>query len=625
MSDSSGNRLSGPPPGGPERSPGELEELGRGLVDEVGDGTMTRRELVRRGGLLGLSAVAIGGLLAACGGDDDAAAPAPEPPAPAPEPAPAPAPEPPPEPPPEPAPEPPPEPEPEPPPAPELPDTLVVATSGPVLNIDPDGPDAINAITIGAHYSAYERLVATPFPVDPVQLAELQAAGFPVSPQFADSWEVSADQLTYRFNLRQGVTSHFGNILTADDVVWMVQKSLGSANIGSFLLAVVSGVAAESVKAIDENTVEFTLPQPNANFLPIMALPFFPIYDSAEVLTHATDDDPFGQEWLGDNAPGSGPYTIVSIADGGTRVTLEAFPEYSGPNPPQIQTVVLETVDDNASRLQLLLTDEAQFAYELTPLQLDEVEANENTVVSIYPSSRMAFLGMNNSQPPFDDLAIRQGMAYAVPYDDILQAVFRGRASRWRTPITAILQGATDEFWTYETDPEMARALLEPLADTTLDLSYPTASFAAQEVAILIQAALGDAGVDVVLEALPENIYNEKRLGRQLLFFIDELDAPIIPSALFNFQIFYASDGVANVHDYKNPELDAVVQELAIESDIERQNELIREGQRILVEDVVMVPIAQVNTPEGHSAALNAPVTHTFSTLFRWNDFNFTS
>ena len=86
MSDSSGNRLSGPPPGGPERSPGELEELGRGLVDEVGDGTMTRRELVRRGGLLGLSAVAIGGLLAACGGDDDAAAPAPEPPAPAPEP-----------------------------------------------------------------------------------------------------------------------------------------------------------------------------------------------------------------------------------------------------------------------------------------------------------------------------------------------------------------------------------------------------------------------------------------------------------------------------------------------------------------------------------------------------------
>ena len=617
----------------------EPETPGTDLVKEVLEGKITRRELVRRGGLLGLSAAAIGGLLAACGGDDapPPAAPAPEPPPPAPGPpppappepaAPEPAADPPPAPPPEPppapapAPDPPPAPPPEPPPAPIIPEPLVVTTTGPIVGLDNNGPAGNDTPSHQAHAALYDNLMFFRWPntVEASAAALAEGETSLADHALAESHEVSDDGLAYTFTLRQGLLSDFGNELTAEDVVWSFQKTFAAGTTPAFINAFIGGIPGpDAVQAVGTHRVQFTLPAPQPRILITNGWLSGGqhIYDSTEAQKHATEEDPYAFDWLDKNGAGFGPYRIIELGAGGEEITYEAREEYWG-GPQIANRVVQQSIPEAGSRAQLVITGDAHHAPALTPLQLEDVEASDNATVTHVDNSTSIMLTLTQ-QPPWGDPAIRQAMARAIPYNDILEAVYRGRAKPWLSILQPFVAGYTDEFWNYETDLEAARSVLANADLPPITLAYSEGFPADEQVGLIVQAALNEAGMEVELDKQPASVFAPARFTQGNPFAVDGILTPGVAAADYYFLLYGTANGFFNLHKYNNPEFEQVYVN-SLSTDAATKSAAIRRGQEILMHDLVVIPIAWTGKNEAHADFLELPYTHTANgdTFFRW-------
>ena len=137
---------------------------------------------------------------------------------------------------------------------------------------------------------------------------------------------------------------------------------------------------------IDDLTLQITLATNEDKFLPTLGSGWLVIYDSTEVLTHATEEDPFANEWLNQNTAGFGPYRITDFGPGGESLTLEARENYWGEQP-ALKTVIQRSVPDANTRLQLLLSGDAVYAAELGALALEEVAAADGVNVTAIPTT----------------------------------------------------------------------------------------------------------------------------------------------------------------------------------------------------------------------------------------------
>src|SRR2546430_10675683 len=134
-----------------------------------------------------------------------------------------------------------------------------------------------------------------------------------IEPHFAEKWTVSQDGKTYIFKLRPGVKSPFGNELSAADVVWTYEKSIGQKRTGLFMKNV---ARIDKVEAVSKDEVRFVLTDPNRIFLSALTLHLPALFDSTEAKKHATADDPYAMKWLALNTAGYGPYHVQSVQQG---------------------------------------------------------------------------------------------------------------------------------------------------------------------------------------------------------------------------------------------------------------------------------------------------------------------
>lgn len=608
-----------------DRNDQKPEELGPGDGGEQGvegvlASSMDRRKLLQRGGLLGLGAAGIGAALAACGGDDSTAE------APPPEPDPPPEPQPEPDPPPEPEPDPPPEPEPEPEPPPDpeppaIPDTMVYTMPGAAPNLDPDGEVQNNINVFHAYFASYDHLVDFQWPLDlDTQIAWLAASeqGDFIRPQLAESWAWNDDGTVLTFTLRQGVMSPFGNEFTAEDVVWSLTKQFTVGSTGPFVLGFIGAIPGpEAIVATDTYEVTVTLPAPQPRALNVFGFTATAIiYDSVQAQSQATDDDPWGQGWLSSNTAGYGPYELTDFQSGGEQITFAARADYwDASTPPVGQTIVQVAQPESAARLQLMLTGEAQYSEALGPLELDEIDANEGTTVTHSDNTTTLFIPLT-LEDPWGDPTIRQAIAQAIPYDDILSNVLRGRGAPYQSYLAPFVSGYTNEFG-YSTDADAAAAVLGPAGLPPITLTYSEGRPVTEQTAILVQAALNDAGMQVELEKLPANVFGQMRIQRMVPFFVEDLATPGIAAADYYAGLYGAETGFFNFASWVNAEFNELIPSLVVPADAEA----IRRSQEIFMSELPFFPIATLGRNDSHASFLTIPFTHTANGLFYWKDF----
>lgn len=252
-----------------------------------------------------------------------------------------------------------------------------------------------------------------------------------LQPWIAESWS-NADPLTYEFKLRPGVTFWDGSPLTAEDVVYSLQRHLDPETASEVAW---SFPTVESVTATDESTVAVKLNAPDASFPYRAALDWYIVqkaYSEAAGADLGTPAKP---------GMGTGPYTIeaFSTADG---ATLKRFDGYWGEKP-RVETLQFKVITDPETLRLAMLADEVQGAFDVPLLATRKFDSLDNVAMQYVDAPYLEYLSMRVTTPPFDDPKVREAMAHLIDRDGLVGPLFNGRATKSATIVPRLQFSAT--------------------------------------------------------------------------------------------------------------------------------------------------------------------------------------
>jgi peptide/nickel transport system substrate-binding protein len=331
--------------------------------------------------------------------------------------------------------------------------------------------------------------------------------------ELASSYDVDPSGRIYTFHLKSGVVSPAGNPFTADDVVWSFDEKMNTPTAPFKYGAAGIITSASQVKKVGPMAVSFTIPNRGygATLLSLLANIEGQIYDSELLKSHATPKDPFAIAWAQAHPTSNisyGAYSIASVSP--TQTVLVANPRAVN-GPPAIKKVIYEGAADSATRSAALQRGDIDIAENLNPTDQASLQKSGSAQVFNVNTDVFGYFFPVSSRAPFNNTAVRQAMAYAIPYDQILKNVYLGRATKPTGFLNASAPGYTSAgVPTYTYDPTKAKQLLASAGHPggvsftiTVDSGVPDTAAAA----IQIQSAAAAAGFHIKIQTVASNAF----------------------------------------------------------------------------------------------------------------------
>lgn len=318
------------------------------------------------------------------------------------------------------------------------------------------------------------------------------------------SWEQNEDATEFTFTLAEGRTFSSGNPVTADDVVFTMQRVIGMVDAKpNFLLA---GITVEKA---DDTTVKFTAESPMLQLPAILANPALGIVDSKVVKENGGSTEPgkdTAQKWFETNSAGSGPYKLEKL-DLTSQIVLAKNEKYTGEKKPAFDKVVIRNVTESATQALNLKGGDTMIAMDLNADQAAGL--GDRFTVDAVPSGQTIFLLLNQSKDVAGDLAnvkLAEAMRYGLDYDKLLE--LGGKGSVQATGVIPVgFEGALDKGVTRD-EARAKKALAESgYKDQTLRLQfpndYPVGGVEFTPLAERVQSQLEAIGLKVELAPAP--------------------------------------------------------------------------------------------------------------------------
>ena len=358
------------------------------------------------------------------------------------------------------------------------------------------------------------------------RLLDVDPYTYRLIPDLAQSWEVRDNGATYRFHLRKDVSFQHTNWfkptrkMNADDVVFSFARMFDrqhpwhNVNGGSYPYfdSLQFSDSVQSVKKLDNDTVEIRLNSPDASFLWHIATHYAPILSQeyADKLTAK------GQQERLDREPvGTGPFQLSEYRTG-QYLRLARNPQY-WKGVPRLQQVVIDLGVGGTGRLSKLLTGECDVLAYPAASQLSILRDDPRLRMTLRPGMNIAYLAFNTRKPPLDRPEVRHALALAINNERLMESIYYGTAET----AASILPRAS---WAYDNDarvteynPAKAREALKALGleDLHLRLVVPTTSQSWNpsplKTAELLQADLAQVGVRVTIAPV-EGRFQEAQL-----------------------------------------------------------------------------------------------------------------
>jgi len=446
--------------------------------------------------------------------------------------------------------------------------TLILARAGEVTNLDPHKvPAFTSARVFELVYSYLMRL----------------DENLGVQPDLAESVpSTSADGKTVTVKLRTGVKFHNGDALTSADVKYTFDRILDTKTAAvarSFFTDV------DNITTPDPSTVTFNLKNPNAALIAYMAHPNTGIV--SKKIGEANAD--LSKK---ETAIGSGPFKLAEwVPDNFMR--FEANKDYYVSGQPYLDGIRINVVPDESSLTAALRTKAADMAIVTDAKVAKTLRSESGVTLSAKPSLSYNLLFVNTKRKPFDNLKVRQAIAYAIDRKAIIDAVAFGEGETTGPIAPALANYAlpTSQYPLYTRDVAKAKQLLTeanvgPISFTML--TQTTEPAYAKDIAQVVKAQLAEIGVDMKIETLEFTQWVDRWLKADFDM------APGLngggPDPDFYVYRYFTDDGNLNfVTSYKNPVSSDAIKQARASTDPAKRKDLYTTAQKELVNGVPFI------------------------------------
>ncbi len=421
----------------------------------------------------------------------------------------------------------------------------------------------------------------------------------------AEGWDVSPDGTTTTFRLRPEATFHNGRPVTATDIKWSLERAADpiteSFNAAVFLSDIVgvddklTGLAnnISGVQIINDHTITITTDAPKAYFLSKLTYPVSFVLDRENVA--------IGPSWILE-PNGTGPFKMTEYRPGEV-LRLTRFDDY------HLEPAKLDEVEfllSGGNSMLMYENDEIHVTgIGLSSLQGVQDPSNplSSEVVTAPPQFDVDYFGLNTTEPPFDDIKVRQAFNYAIDRQTLATTLLQDLV----VPAAGILPpgfpGYNPDLVGYNYDPDKARQLIQEskYGDTgelpRITLTVPGSFGAAISPSIEAMLAMweGNLGVEISILQTEWAIFlqdlhqNRFQMFGGLGWIADYPDPENFLDVLFH------SESTNNQSEYTNRQLDRLLELARVEQDEAVRFDLYHQSEEIIVDDAPWIPLWHSN------------------------------
>ncbi len=428
---------------------------------------------------------------------------------------------------------------------------------------------------------------------------------FELEPSLATSWQM-LDRTTWRFKLRPNVRFHDGTPLTADDVVFSIERALARTSQRRFQLRGVTGA-----RTVDAHTVDILSEAPDAVLPQKLWLIAIMSRSWAEKHGVSQPQDYNGKQetYAVRNANGTGPYRLKSY-DPDQRTVLVAYPDWWGRNDKGVGNVreaIFAVIQSDATRLAALASGQVDFVIDPPFQDVARLKQDKSLRLVDVTDIGTQYLGFDQSRNelqfgeargnPFKDLRVRRAIYQAIDINLIIGKVLRGQGTPAGSHLSKLVDGHVPELEKrLPFDPAAARALLKEAGypdgfAVTLDCVNVTYRAAACQA---IAAMLAQVNIRVTFQPFPSATFFPKLTQASTSFFEFGWTAAVDPWASLNSLVRSYDGGSAgqfNGGRYSNPRLDQLIDGIRIEPDLTKRRQMVGDALRLMHTDLPMIPL----------------------------------
>jgi peptide/nickel transport system substrate-binding protein len=516
-------------------------ELENHLIDEYRSGYISRREFVRRGGVIGMSIPVVGFLAAACGTGSN------------------------------------------------------TSTSS--------GGSADTAVKAGGKEVAVKpggtlKLGMSPGPtteIDPILVADegglsvmSQSGEFlswsdsklQLQPRLAESWKPNSDGSEWTFKIRQGVKFHDGTPMTAEDVASSI-NALSDPKSGSNALSTFAGVLSkDSAKATDASTVVFSLDSPNGNF------PYMLSSDNYNSVIVPKD---LSGKWE-KTFPGTGPWKLEKYTPNSGVSFVPNKDYWDKTRVPKLDRQQVKFYPKEQAQILGLQSGDVDVLVHFSPTGGKALLNDPNVTVIELRASVHREIHMRNDKKPFDDKRVRQAMGLVVDRAALVNGLMAGKADFGNdSPFAPVFPSTDKSVAQRKQDLEKAKALMQQAGVSNASVTIDTwDGFEMPDLAQLLQNDAAKIGLKLTPNVTPATTYyGDAVFGKSpwldSTMGITDYGHRGVPNVFLAAQL--SSKGVWNAAHFKNPTYDGLFKDYVSALDLGAQRAAAAKIQNLLLDE----------------------------------------